>query len=269
MRVLGVELRNVVKRYRGFKLEIGALTFRPGLNLIIGPNGSGKSTLLKLIAGFVRPDEGSVRIITDEGPAPPERVYKALGYVAEDILLPHMKVMDLLEAFAEDDSRLEDVIELLELKPFLGRRYFELSSGYRKRVQIAIALLRDPQMLLLDEPFTNIDILMIPLLRELLDRMRGRQDRLVIVTSHIDLGLMPDQLVVLNQGVLVYAGDPEPIMRRRLAFRVRIRGKELKASLEELNRLLPPEITIEGVEIEDTSVILKRMIESDRRGYHV
>ncbi|RLF15825.1 MAG: ABC transporter ATP-binding protein [Thermoprotei archaeon] len=263
MIVKSVVLENVVKRYPGFELNINRLELVRGLNLIIGPNGSGKSTLLKLIAGFIKPNKGAIRIITSKGEIPTGQAYKIISYVAEDVSFPNMKVHEILSAFATDEEHLKDVIELLELGSFLNRRYLELSAGYRKRVQIAIALLKKAQVLLLDEPFSNLDIIMIAPLRNIIKKLS--KERLVVVTSHIDLGVIPDNLVILNQGVVVYSGEPSAIIHPRYTLTARIGNDIRKVTLEELNDLIKDKnITIERIEARDLFVVLRNLLRSKK-----
>ena len=262
MIVRSIVLENVVKRYPGFELNVSRLELVKGLNLIIGPNGSGKSTLLKLIAGFIKPDRGTIRIVTSEGDIFTRRAHEFISYVAEDVSFPNMKVHEILSAFAMDEENLKDIIELLELKDFLNKKYLELSAGYRKRIQIAIALLKEAQILLLDEPFSNLDIVMIPPLRDIIKKLS--MNRLIIITSHIDLGIIPDNLVVLNQGRVVYSGDPSMIFHPRYTLTIRVGNVMREVTLEELNNLIKDKsIIVEDVRIKDLFMVLRRLLKDE------
>ncbi|MCD6095023.1 MAG: ABC transporter ATP-binding protein [Thermoprotei archaeon] len=262
MIVRSIVLENVVKRYPGFELNVSRLELVKGLNLIIGPNGSGKSTLPKLIAGFIKPNKGTIRIITSKGEIPTGQAHEFISYVAEDVSFPNMKVYEILSAFAMDEENLKGIIELLELKDFLNKKYLELSAGYRKRVQIAIALLKEAQILLLDEPFSNLDIVMIPPLRDIIKKLS--MNRLIIITSHIDLGIIPDNLVVLNQGRVVYSGDPSMIFHPRYTLTIRVGNVMREVTLEELNSLIKDKsIIVEDVRIKDLFMVLRRLLKEE------
>ncbi len=248
MRIEAVVVENLEKRYKDFRLRIDRLSLNKGFNLVVGPNGAGKSTFLKLLAGFVRPLRGSIKFVAEGRALGVEEAQKLLSYVAEDVMFPNMRVSDLLESFSRSRKDLEIVIETLGLEPYLRKRYFELSSGFRKRVQIAIAMLRDANVILLDEPFTNVDTATAKVLRKLIDDWR--RDRIVVVASHIDPGIVPDNMVVIDQGAVVYAGKPEKVLSRRIVFRVKVGDKVHELDLNGLNKLLSREgIVIESVNI--------------------
>ncbi len=248
MRIEAVVVENLEKRYKDFKLRIDRLSLNKGFNLVVGPNGAGKSTFLKLLAGFVRPLRGSIKFVAEGRALGVEEAQKLLSYVAEDVMFPNMRVSDLLESFSRSRKDLEIVIETLGLEPYLRKRYFELSSGFRKRVQIAISMLRDANIILLDEPFTNVDTATAKVLRKLIDDWR--RDRIVVVASHIDPGSAPDTLVVMNQGRVVYVGSPEEVLMRRVVFRVRVGEEVRELDLRELSEMLKER----GVVIESISI---------------
>ncbi len=248
MRIEAVVVENLEKRYKDFKLRIDRLSLNKGFNLVVGPNGAGKSTFLKLLAGFVRPLRGSIKFVAEGRALGVEEAQKLLSYVAEDVMFPNMRVSDLLESFSRSRKDLEIVIETLGLEPYLRKRYFELSSGFRKRVQIAISMLRDANIILLDEPFTNVDTATAKVLRKLIDDWR--RDRMVVVASHIDPGSAPDTLVVMNQGRVVYVGSPEEVLMRRVVFRVRVGEEVRELDLRELSEMLKER----GVVIESISI---------------
>ncbi len=255
-----VRVEGLVKRYRWFSLDVPSLRFRRGLNLVIGPNGSGKSTLLKIIAGFTYPQAGRVTYLLSDGSSlTPTEAYGLIGYVAEDVRLPNIRVSDILEYFSRDREAVRDVASALGLEPYLRKRYYELSNGFRKRVQLGIALATNADVLILDEPFSNVDVLMIKPLKQIVRRLS--RERVVILTSHLDINLVPDTLTVLNQGKVVYSGDAAQVMSGRYVFRVSVDGDVLNVSAEELNNLLSSKgVKILSIETKDTSDILESLV---------
>lgn len=189
---------------------------------LIGPSGCGKTTTLRLIAGLDRPDSGRVflagRDVTDERP---ER--RGVGFVFQDYaLFPHLTVSQNI-AFGLDgrsrEERTDRVSEVLRMvgMPWAGDRSpSQLSGGQQQRVALARALAPRPSLLLLDEPFSNLD----PELRrkvrhELLDIIRGSGIAAVWVTHDHDEGLIvADKVVVMNEGRSRQVGTPSEIWRR-------------------------------------------------------
>ncbi len=249
MKVYEVRVENVVKRYKGFELRVDRLVLEPGLNLIVGPNGSGKSTLLKLIAGLARPLSGRIVYVTADGVFSADDSLELVGYVAEDVMLPDMQVYDIIEAFTRDKRQLEEIVGFLGLEKHLWKKYTALSMGLRKRVQIAIALAKDAPVVLLDEPYTNIDSDTIRVLERLFEEWR-KEGRVVIIASHVEPGVVPDKLVVVRDGRVVYSGSPDCYAYDRIVVRVRVDGKVETMRLSEFVRFLEKY----GIVVEDVRV---------------
>ncbi len=247
MAVEEVIVENIEKKYRYFQLKIGRLVFSKGVNMVVGPNGSGKSTLLKIIAGFVYPDKGRVLVKRNGLVEETQSLYKYAGYVGEDIRFPNLRVKTILNLFSEEESRVSEVTRILKLKEHLDKKYYALSSGYRKRVQIAVALLKNSEILILDEPFANLDVFMVKPLKEVLEEIG--KTRIVILTSHIGLEVTVASLTVLDQGRLVYHGRPGPL---EPVFKTRIGELEALIPLKILNKLIAP---LEILEVERKGIL--------------
>jgi iron(III) transport system ATP-binding protein len=198
---------------RGIDLEVA-----PGsICALLGPSGSGKTTLLRLIAGLDAPDDGTIRLGGDvlSGPGtfvPPEK--RRIGMVFQDwALFPHLTVAQNV-AFGlgrrPDTSRVAEVIEMVGLAHEADRQPGTLSGGQQQRVALARALAPRPEVLLLDEPFSNLDVtLRARLRREVHALLRAAQVTTVFVTHDQDEAfVLGDQVAVMRDGCIQQAADP-------------------------------------------------------------
>lgn len=181
----GLRLEEVTKRYgETVALSDVSLTVRPGeFHGLVGPNGSGKSTLLWLLAGLVRPSTGTVERSLAAGAVgigfQEPRAYPSLS-VAENI-----SVFGRLADASPTNDWTETLVDRLRLEPVRHRPVDDLSGGYRKRVDLALALIGRPQYLLLDEPLADVDERARRDIRTVLDAyLDDRPDRTVVVSTH-------------------------------------------------------------------------------------
>jgi iron(III) transport system ATP-binding protein len=186
---------------------------------LLGPSGCGKTTLLRLIAGFERPDAGTVAIGGRHvaGPAwvPPER--RHVGMVFQDYaLFPHLTVAENV-AFglprAGRAGRLADALTLVGLTGLDDRYPAELSGGQQQRVALARALAPRPGVVLLDEPWSNIDPLMRASMRDELCAILREADVTVVLVTHEreEAFSLADRIALMQNGTIVQAGSPEEI----------------------------------------------------------
>jgi len=185
-----------------FSLEAGTVTG------FLGPNGAGKTTTLRLLLGLARPSEGEALVFGRryrDLDSPPRRV----GAVLEsNDFHPGRSGRDHLRALALaaeiPPSRVEEVLELVELEPVAGRRVKTYSLGMRQRLGLAGALLGDPELLILDEPANGLDPAGVHWLRGFL-RDFAEQGRTVLVSSHIlaEVAQTVDQIVIIDHGRLL------------------------------------------------------------------
>jgi putative spermidine/putrescine transport system ATP-binding protein len=204
----------------GVNLEIAEGSFFA----MLGPSGSGKTTCLRLISGFEKPTGGEIRIFgEDVSRVPPNR--RNVNTVFQDYaLFPHMNVADNVAyglmvkgvGRAERQRRAEEMLALVKLEGYGGRKPGQLSGGQRQRVALARALVNEPRVLLLDEPLGALDLK----LREAMqDELKALQKRLgitfVFVTHDQHEALsMADSLAVFNDGKIAQIGTPEDIYAR-------------------------------------------------------
>jgi ABC-type multidrug transport system ATPase subunit len=203
-----IHVQDVVKRFgrfaalRGVSAEFDAGRF----HAILGDNGAGKTTLLRTIAGLAQPTEGKVSIF---GKSPAEAC-RDLGYMAHPSLLyDEMSGMENLRYFARlyeiaGDAKCEEAIRAVRLDPSLTRGVGQYSQGMRQRMSLARAILHDPKILLLDEPFSNVDVHSA---REMVGLLKGMRDggKTIFVVTHQALLLdgVADEFVWMESGRIV------------------------------------------------------------------
>ncbi len=193
------------------------------LTAILGPSGSGKTTLLRLLAGFDRPDRGTVRIgerIVDGAGAHVHPEHRRIGYVPQEGgLFPHLTVAANVGFGLSRAARRQRVGDLLELVGLgdLARRYpHQLSGGQQQRVALARALAVEPEVVLLDEPFASLDANMRASVREEVQRiLRASATTTLLVTHDQDEALsLADLVAVLRDGRIAQYATPQDIYAR-------------------------------------------------------
>jgi putative spermidine/putrescine transport system ATP-binding protein len=221
-----VSLRGISKTYGDFTaVDNLSLDVKRGeLLCLLGPSGCGKTTTLRMVAGFVEPTAGSVYISGQDVTAlPPYR--RDTGMVFQSYaLFPHMTIGANI-AFglenigipkAERARRVEKMLTLVELTDLTHRYPRELSGGQQQRVALARALALRPAVLLLDEPFSNLDAQLRVRLREELRLLIDRVDITTLFVTHDqeEALMLSDRIVVINQGKIEQIGTPEDIYER-------------------------------------------------------
>lgn len=187
-----IVVADLVKQFGRFAALRGvSATFNAGrMYAVLGDNGAGKTTLLRTLAGLNRPTRGTVSML---GSTDLRSICRQVGYMAHPSLLyDEMSGMENLRYFARlyeifDDRRCEAVISAVGLDPNLVRPVGQYSQGMRQRMSLARALLNDPQILLLDEPFSNVDLRSAHHMVRLLSDMRDKGKTIFIVTHQASL----------------------------------------------------------------------------------
>lgn len=219
-----IELKDVTKVYiespfAGVK-SINLAIRQGAVTVISGESGSGKSTLLKLISGLMSPDTGSVLFKDEIVRGPESRLipgHEAIKTVAQDFNLNiYAKVYDNIAGLLPNtnlkakDQKAYEVMEFLRIDHLARKRAVDLSGGEQQRVAIARAIITDPEVLLLDEPFSQVDTLVKNELRADIKRMARYLGISVILVSHDPLdGLsLADEMVILKNGIILESGVP-------------------------------------------------------------
>ncbi len=219
-----IELRNVTFSYPGSK-ETVFKDFNLSLNkngffFILGANGSGKSTFVKLILGALQPQNGEVLFNDQQISSRKERA-KRIGYVPQDLSLdPEMSVIDLIQFIGtlqgRSSNQLKEGIQLatkaLELDEFLPKRIKQLSGGQKQRVNIALSLLHDPDIILLDEPFTGLDYYTNV---KVLSALSALNKMIICITHDLDLAEQyATEVLLLKNGKLLEQDQPDQLIQK-------------------------------------------------------
>jgi ABC-2 type transport system ATP-binding protein len=211
-----VAARGLVKRYgKIVAVDHVDLTVEPGdVFGYLGPNGAGKTTSLRMMLGLIRPTEGSVELFGRDPVK--EGVRKALagvaGFVEAPRFYPYLSARKNMRLLADYDGgqargRIEELLELVELRDRAGDKVGGYSHGMRQRLGIAASLLRSPRLLLLDEPTTGLDPAGMRDMRALVKRLAG-EGLTVLLSSHLlgEVEELCNRVAIIRTGKIVYEG---------------------------------------------------------------
>jgi ABC-type multidrug transport system ATPase subunit len=218
-------VESVSKRYGAscWGLKDVSFELERGVVGLLGPNGAGKSTLMRILATITRPSSGRVLWNDVDITRRPEALRPELGYLPQDFgVYPHLSAIELLDYMAAVKGlrraaarrRIVSLLELLNLSNAARRPLGTYSGGMRQRVGIAVALLNDPRLLIMDEPSVGLDPAERVGLRNLLSDLAT--ERLILLSTHIvsDVEAVASSLVLISGGRLVQKASPEELLRR-------------------------------------------------------
>jgi ABC-2 type transport system ATP-binding protein len=216
-----IELTNV-SRWYGNVVAVNdiTMTIAPGITGLLGPNGAGKTTLLNLMAGFLAPSRGELTVGGEPAWHNPG-IFNTLGLVPErDSVYSFLSGYDFvrssarLHKLADPDAAADRAIGIVEMADAQDRRIGTYSKGMRQRIKVAAALVHNPEVLLLDEPFNGMDPRQRLQMMDLLERM-ATQGRTIVFSSHIleEVERMSGTIQVIIAGRLAASGDFRAIRR--------------------------------------------------------
>lgn len=224
-RHLDVGIRKRSIHPSGFELDLG-FAVSSGITVLFGPSGAGKTTLLNLIAGLERPDAGRIAVNghmffdSQQGIDLSPR-HRNIGYVFQDLaLFPHLSAWNNIEyglrslTVSERRKRVDAVLDAFRIAHLAKRRPSQISGGEQQRVALARALVRDPSVLLLDEPLSGLDA---PTKSKILDDLREwdqlhRTPILYVTHSRDEVFALGEQVLVIDQGRVIAQGTPHQVM---------------------------------------------------------
>ena len=222
-----IEVSHLVKSYAGVTAvnDISFSLARGEILGFLGPNGAGKSTTMRILTGYLPATSGHVAICGVPVASHPDMVKRHIGYMPENNPLPEdMRVSEYLYfrgrlkeiSRSKLGPRIDEVLELCDLKRVRHKIIGKLSKGFRQRVGIAEAILAEPPVIIMDEPTIGLDPHQILIVRDLIASLRGRMT--VIISSHIlpEIEMTCDRVLIINQGRVVAQGTPSDLRREIL-----------------------------------------------------
>ena len=227
---MSTEIRNIVMDFNGFKALNGiSLKIQDGEFIaVLGPSGCGKTTLLRLLAGFNHPSSGEIRIgeqvvANRDYVLPPNERFISMVFQSY-ALWPHMSVRKNVEFPIKNskfvspeirsncDSRVQELIGMVGLTGMEKRLPAQLSGGQRQRVALARALAVNPDLLLMDEPLSNLDTeLRVEMRREIKELQKTKVTVVYVTHDQSEALALADRIVVMNQGQIEQVGTPQEI----------------------------------------------------------
>ncbi|MBZ5201478.1 ABC transporter ATP-binding protein [Planomicrobium chinense] len=218
-----IELKNVSKSFgkKTVLQEINLSIAEGRIYGLIGPSGSGKTTLVKMIVGIDAPDSGTVRVLDVK--VPDLELLNEIGYMAQsDALYPELTGKENLDFFASlypmkkfhMKKRIAYAADLVKLSGDLGKKVSAYSGGMKRRLSLAIALVHDPKILILDEPTVGIDPeLRVAIWNELF-HLKSEQQKTILITTHVmDEAEKCDQVAMVRDGAILASGTPAELKR--------------------------------------------------------
>jgi ABC-2 type transport system ATP-binding protein len=242
----------------GFNVEAGEVF------ALLGPNGAGKTTTVEILEGYRGRDEGSVHVLGVDPSRAGSEFRARIGIVLQSAAVyPLLSVREILELFAgyyERARSVPDVIELVGLTEKTESRVRTLSGGQLRRLDLALALVGDPELIFLDEPTTGFDPAARRQAWDTIRDLRGLGKSILLTTHYMEEAQnLADRLAILRDGHIVATGSPRDLLSGAAAVEVRYRrnGEEIVLTTDEPTRTLH-ELTgqalAEGLELEDIEV---------------
>ena len=216
-----LEAKGLVRRFSRLR-AVDGITFdlQAGeLLTIFGPNGAGKTTLLNILAGVMCPDEGQVLLDGNVVVGSERQWRKEFGLVTHQTMLydrltavENLSFYSKLFSLEDSECRIRDALEDVKIKEVADQPVGSLSRGFQQRIALARALLHDPKILLLDEPYIGLDLYASRLLRDLISQLKDGERTVVLVTHNFGQGLeLADRIAIQVSGQFIFTGSSDGV----------------------------------------------------------
>jgi ABC-2 type transport system ATP-binding protein len=238
-----ISAKNLLKKYseRTVVSDI-TLTIEPGKILgLLGPNGAGKSTTIKMLSGQIKPNSGEISVDGTNYNYLPEELRTRIGIMPQDIIIwDDLSILENLQMSAalfnltteRTKERIDFLIDALKLSPELHTLARNLSGGYKRRVNLAISVIHDPEVIFLDEPTPGIDAQSRLLLNEFVQSLADTGKYGIVLTDHYldEAEKLCDSFVIIDNGKIVTEGTLAELKKRHG------QGKFMEIELEETSK---------------------------------
>jgi ABC-2 type transport system ATP-binding protein len=254
-----ITIEHIYKSYdKSLVLDDVSLTIREGaVTGLLGPNGAGKTTLISILMGLVAKDKGKISINGFDIDREPAKIRAMSSLIPQTLALyPTLTACENLEYFGALyglsgktlKTRIERSIDIASLQSFVNKKTSKFSGGMKRRLNLAIGLLNDPQILYLDEPTVGIDAQSRSYMLEMIRKLNTEQHTTIIYTSHYmdEIEQVSDDIAIIDEGRIILHDRKEKILAHKGDARIGIESLTEKAasSLAQI-----PGVTLEGSDI--------------------
>src|SRR5881398_3149130 len=239
-----VETHGLTKRYGSGVLAVNSIDMsvrRGEVYGFLGPNGAGKTTTLRMLVGLIRPNAGTATV-AGQAPGSPAGLARIGSLIESPGYYPYLSGRENLRVIADlagvDSKRVEEVLDMVELASRAGRKFGTYSTGMKQRLGVAAALLKDPELLILDEPTNGLDPQGMAEMRKLIKDI-GQGDRTVLLSSHLlgEVEQICDRVGVISNGHLVKESSVQDLLGEK---GVVVRAEPSEKASEVLTRMFGP-----------------------------
>lgn len=255
-----IQTRNLNFSFSGKRKTLDSLSLNVPKGSIygfLGPNGAGKSTTMRLLSGIIPDDSNSIELFGQPLNNQLPHVFNKVGCLVESpALYPHLTGYENLKYVAiihhVSDKRIEEILQIVDLKQARNMKVKKYSLGMKQRIAIGMALMHDPDLLLLDEPVNGLDPAGIIDIRKLLIRLNHESGKTVFISSHLlsEIEKLCTHTGIISKGQLKYEGTMKELSGRFGVCRVSIYLRNAEIIFPEINNDFAPRFLKEELRIE-------------------
>jgi ABC-2 type transport system ATP-binding protein len=246
--MFSIEVKNIIKAY-GNRAAVNNVSFDVNQGEIfglIGPNGAGKTTTIRMMMDIIKPDSGEIKVM---GEKLNDGSKNKIGYLPEERgLYKKMSVMDTIIYFASlkgvdkvlARKRGEEMLKRADLLPHQNKRIEELSRGMGQIIQVIITTIHEPDLIILDEPFSGLDPVNTQLLKDIIRELKNR-GKTIIMSTHLmnDIEELCDRLLMINKGRAVLYGSVAEVKSKYRNNAVLVEAKGDLGAIEGVTGIVP------------------------------
>jgi ABC-2 type transport system ATP-binding protein len=220
-----IEVKNLTKKYGKFIAlnDINLEIEKGEIFGLVGPNAAGKSTFISILTGLIKPTGGDIFVKGFSVLKNSSKIKSLLGYVPQDVALyPMLSGLDNLNFWAgiyglkgqEKKKRINDVLSIVQLEDRARQKVDEYSGGMKRRLNIAVALIHNPEIIIMDEPVVGVDVLSKKFILDALKDLK-KSGRTILITSHYinELAELCDRIALLDRGRIKMSGQVKDILK--------------------------------------------------------